>query len=204
MGASPQDENYVLKQISIDNDRFNITPSNKEEKSEKVRITNPTNSSVAFKVKSTRPHLLVAAPAFGVIKPQSGMTLKVKFHKLTDNNFAATKDRLTIVIAVVNEKTYVTTPTFWKGPNGPPKIQKRLPIAISYSKASPFDRTLPEESPEEVKPFTLKALDAGASPNALADAEGKADAGAKDETIKKESDEDDAEEEDEDEKKPKS
>ncbi|CDW55111.1 Motile Sperm domain containing protein [Trichuris trichiura] len=118
MSVSPQDENYVLQQIAIDNSKIYIIPSDKEEKSDKVRITNPTNSSVAFKVKSTRPKQLVIAPPSGVIKPQSGLTLKVKFHKLSEANFAATKDRLTIVIAVVQEKSFVTTSTFWKGPNG--------------------------------------------------------------------------------------
>ncbi|KHJ40912.1 MSP domain protein [Trichuris suis] len=131
--AAPMDENYLLEQVKLDTTNFKIKPSMKEDKLEKVRITNLTNSSVAFKVKSTRPKQLSAKPAYGIIKATRGTYLKVKFKKLPDPNFGVTKDRLTILVAIVPEgKTYNKPSEVWKGADGPPKNQRRIPIAIEY------------------------------------------------------------------------
>ncbi|KFD49888.1 hypothetical protein M513_09217 [Trichuris suis] len=146
--------------VKLDTTNFKIKPSMKEDKLEKVRITNLTNSSVAFKVKSTRPKQLSAKPAYGIIKATRGTYLKVKFKKLPDPNFGVTKDRLTILVAIVPEgKTYNKPSEVWKGADGPPKNQRRIPIAIEYdtqvemaeAAAAAAAAGKPEEKKEEGK-----------------------------------------------------
>ncbi|CDW58491.1 Major sperm protein [Trichuris trichiura] len=147
--AEPSPESDVLEKVKVDCSSLRIVLSTEEDQVTKIRLCNPTDHIIAFKIKSTRPNLVTGTRPMGFVRPMRAGKLLIRFKKVPPDSqeFVAerssvTSDHLTIVIAVPPADVNLEDPVIvWKGPNGPPKFQKRFQIPVEY---------VPPDSPEAV------------------------------------------------------
>ncbi|KRX17940.1 hypothetical protein T07_4704 [Trichinella nelsoni] len=112
-----------------------ITPSHNEIKEEEIRIYNPTESSIAFKVDSTRKHLLIPMPKYGIINPKSEFYLKIQFLKLRTSNFDYKHDYLSVYMIVApKEKTWKKPTELWKNDSILTEPMITYVIEVGYNK----------------------------------------------------------------------
>ncbi|KRX52743.1 hypothetical protein T09_15419 [Trichinella sp. T9] len=112
-----------------------ITPSHNEISEEEIRIYNPTESSIAFKVDSTRKHLLIPMPKYGIINPKSEFYLKIQFLKLRTSNFDYKNDYLSVYMIVApKEKTWKKPTELWKNDSILTEPMITYVIEVGYNK----------------------------------------------------------------------
>ncbi|VDP45151.1 unnamed protein product [Soboliphyme baturini] len=131
---SPKDDNEetkALEQVYLSTQSLTFREPFTEDKTETIQVVNPTEKTIGFKVKSTRPKELLARPPFVVLTKSSGSYVKIKYCKLPEGQKPLKKDRLTFVFAVVPEGTKLKKPSeLWKGKDGPPKTTRSITLKI--------------------------------------------------------------------------
>ncbi|KFD48551.1 hypothetical protein M514_10562, partial [Trichuris suis] len=147
--AEPSPESDVLNKVQVDCSSLRIVLSTEEDQVTKIRLCNPTDHVIAFKIKSTRPNLVTGTRPMGFVKPMRAGKLLIRFKKVPPDSqefvpdrSSANTDHLTIVITVPPADANLEDPVvIWKGPNGPPKLQKRFMIPVEY---------VPPDSPDAI------------------------------------------------------
>uniref|UniRef100_A0A5S6QPZ8 Major sperm protein n=1 Tax=Trichuris muris TaxID=70415 RepID=A0A5S6QPZ8_TRIMR len=127
------EEKELLDKILLTKDNFKFIPSYNEDRTDRLRMTNPTDSLITFKIKSTRLKQLGSKPSYGILKAKRGMYITVKFYKLT-GEFDCNPDHLTIYLAVLpKDKESMKPSQFWK--TSPPAVTRRVVINVEYDSA---------------------------------------------------------------------
>uniref|UniRef100_A0A5S6QI23 Major sperm protein n=1 Tax=Trichuris muris TaxID=70415 RepID=A0A5S6QI23_TRIMR len=143
--AESSPEMDILEKVQVDCSALKIVLSAKEDQITKIRLCNPTDHIIAFKIKSTRPSLVTGTRPMGFVRPMRAGRLIIRFKKVSADTqdfdrSAPNTDHLTIVVTLPSGEVNLEDPvTIWKGPDGPPKHQKRFTIPVEY---------VPPESPE--------------------------------------------------------
>ncbi|CDW58634.1 Major sperm protein [Trichuris trichiura] len=127
------EEKELLDKITFSKDSFKFKPSYNEDRLDKFRMTNPTDSLISFKIKSTRLKQLGSKPSYGTLKPKRGVYVTVKFYKLT-GEFDGNADHLTVYLGILpKDKENMKPSQFWR--TAAPATTRRVVINVEYDPA---------------------------------------------------------------------
>uniref|UniRef100_A0A0D9VJ59 MSP domain-containing protein n=1 Tax=Leersia perrieri TaxID=77586 RepID=A0A0D9VJ59_9ORYZ len=112
-----------------------------------LELTNKTDQSVAFKVKTTNPKKYAVRPTTGVIPPwgSSGITVSMQPPKEIPADYHC-KDKFLIQSVVVPESTTLHSDLFSKEPG---KVVEEFKLRVVYIPANP-PSPVPEEEDEDI------------------------------------------------------
>ncbi|KAL1230965.1 Cohesin subunit [Trichinella spiralis] len=135
--STEADSNKVLKKISLPLREIKVWLSCTQWRHIEFEITNPTDVTIGFHLKSTRPSAMSAHPTYGFIEKHKSAVVKIHFPKVVEYNFMRA-DRLTVLFAVKPEDLSISEPRLlWDEENYMPDIYARRCIVVNYRR--PFE-----------------------------------------------------------------
>ncbi|VDP22932.1 unnamed protein product [Soboliphyme baturini] len=154
------EDEYALNLVNISTESIMFEEPFSKQKIEKIRLINPSEKTIGFKIKTTRPSYLTTNPAFGVLESHRALYVQAKFRALTDGAKPPKKDRLSFLFAVVPKNLKLNKPSeLWKRTDEFPKIIRRITVEISYSQPESGMGEIIEEGPVgEVEAPAAEAL----------------------------------------------
>ncbi|KFD58194.1 hypothetical protein M514_00957, partial [Trichuris suis] len=142
------DEIDLLNMVNIYCKKLRFRPSYNVDRKEFIRLTNPTDRMIGFKVKTTRLQQLYTNPPYGALKPKRGIYVRVGFRKLL-GDFDLKPDRLTVCLCIVPySKENMKPSTFWK--TCTPSTVRHFTIEVEYDPA--IEGTPPVREPPPPPP----------------------------------------------------
>ncbi|KRY20348.1 hypothetical protein T12_10406 [Trichinella patagoniensis] len=135
--STEADSNKVLKKISLPFREIKVWLSCTQWRHIEFEITNPTDVTIGFHLKSTRPSAMSVHPTYGFIEKHKSAMVKIHFPKVVEYNFMRA-DRLTVLFAVKPEDLSISKPRLlWDDENYMPDIYARRCIVVNYRR--PFE-----------------------------------------------------------------
>ncbi|XP_003377110.1 hypothetical protein Tsp_01280 [Trichinella spiralis] len=136
--SKEEDSNKALEKISLPFQEIKVWLSCTQRRHIKFAITNPTNVTIGFHLRSTRPSAIIVYPTYGYIAKHDFAMAKVYFPKVDEHDFKVRSDRLTVLLAVKPEDLPISEPKLlWDEKDHRLDIFARRCITVKYSK--PFE-----------------------------------------------------------------
>ncbi|KAL1240545.1 Vesicle-associated membrane protein-associated protein [Trichinella spiralis] len=159
--SKEEDSNKALEKISLPFQEIKVWLSCTQRRHIKFAITNPTNVTIGFHLRSTRPSAIIVNPTYGYIEKHDFAMAKVYFPKVDEHDFKVRSDRLTVLLAVKPEDLPISEPKLlWDEKDHRLDIFARRCITVKYSK--PFEnqkiKTIERVQQKEKKQLTNKLM----------------------------------------------